>query len=279
MKRLIVNADDLGLTSGVTSGIIEAHERGIVTSASLMANLPGAARTVRLVRNSPGLGVGLHLNLTAGSPLRESPALTWRDGTFLTLFRVVLRVSIAERARQQAWAEMEAQLARARKLGLKPDHLDSHHHIHVFPALRGKFLEMARSLGVPARIPDEPLTLREWRRDPLAGLASFFAGRMRGRKDASPSTGHTIGERLHRSAYDAVKLRAVLLDLPEGVTEFFCHPGHDDDELAKISGYTAGRERELEALTAPGLREALDEAGVELVTWREARLNRGLNRG
>ena len=135
MKFLIVNADDFGLSPGVNSGIREAQRQGIVTSASLISNLPGAKGAASLSRKNPSLGVGLHLNLSAGQPLAGCPSLTWADGSFLPLLRVLLRVAMSPRARREAWAEMDAQVEEARRLRVPLDHLNSHHHVHLFGPL------------------------------------------------------------------------------------------------------------------------------------------------
>lgn len=269
MRWLIVNADDLGLTASVNSGIARAHRQGIVTSASLMANLPETARTVTLIRRNPALGVGLHLNLTAGYSLTDCPALTWTDGSFLPLLRVLLRVAISRRAREQAWAEMEAQADEAQRLRVPIDHLDSHHHIHLFRPLRRQAISLARELNVPMRLPAEQLSAGEWLHDRGSGLASFLASRLRRRRDMPRSADHTLGLRLHRAGFDGPSLVKVLTAIPRGVTEFICHPGRTDAALKHLSSYTVGRERELAALTHPGLRAALDEAGIRLITWKQ----------
>ncbi|MDP2659278.1 MAG: ChbG/HpnK family deacetylase, partial [Dehalococcoidia bacterium] len=203
MKVLIVNADDLGLSPGVNAGIVKAHRSGIVTSASLMANLPGAAPAVALARENPGLGIGLHLNLTAGRPLTGCPTLLGARGSFLPLSRLLLRLAVLPRARREARAEMGAQAERLWSLGVWPDHLDSHHHIHLCRPLRRCASSLAAELGVPMRLPAERLSATEWVGDLEAGLASFVAWRLR-RSPGYPRTAdHTLGLRLHRSGFDA----------------------------------------------------------------------------
>lgn len=269
MRWLIVNADDLGLTPGVNAGILEGHRRGIVTSASLMANLPGAAEAAALARKTPGLGVGLHLNLSAGQPLTGCPALTWADGSFLSPFRVQLRVALSPRARQEAWAEMEAQAEEARRLGVPLDHLDSHHHLHLFPPLLRRAVALARELGVPLRLPGEQLTAGDWVRDWGAALASRLAARARRRPGMPQSATHTLGLRLHRAGFQGETLARVLTAIPEGTTEFICHPGYADEELSHLSRYSRPREGELAALTDPLVKAALEEAGVRLINWQQ----------
>lgn len=268
MKWLIVNGDDLGISPGVNSGIVEAHRQGIVTSASLMANLPAAKGAARLARENPGLGVGLHLNLTAGRPITNCHALTWTDGSFLPLGRILIRVAVSQRARREAWTEFDAQAEKVQKRGVVLDHLDSHHHIHIFRPLRGRAVSLANELGVPMRLPAERLSTEEWLQDRGSGIASFLAGRLRLKGSMPRSAGHTLGLRLHRTGFDWETLRDVLTSIPDGVTELICHPGRVDDELNSLSRYRASREDELAALTQPELKAALDDAGVRLVNWK-----------
>ena len=137
-KRLIVNADDLGLSPGVNRGILEAHLRGVVSSSTLMVNMPSALSGAALVRaEAPRLGLGLHLNLSHGRPLlppEEVPSLVRADGRFVSVSRGL--------ASARCWhpkevrAELEAQLARFGELtGGLPDHLDSHQLVGSFSSV------------------------------------------------------------------------------------------------------------------------------------------------
>jgi chitin disaccharide deacetylase len=127
-RYLIVNADDLGADDGTTRGIIEAHERGIVTSASLMVDMPGARTAVRAARAHPRLGVGLHVSFTAGRPLADLADLG--------------------RLRQ----ELERQVDRFTELtGQDPTHIDSHHHVHLRPEVAPLFVELCRNRRIPLR--------------------------------------------------------------------------------------------------------------------------------
>ncbi|HLB13036.1 MAG TPA: ChbG/HpnK family deacetylase, partial [Dehalococcoidia bacterium] len=279
MKFLIVNADDFGLSPGVNSGIREAQRQGIVTSASLISNLPGAKGAASLSRKNPSLCVGLHLNLSAGQPLTGCPSLTWADGSFLPLLRVLLRVAMSPRARREAWAEMDAQVEEARRLRVRLDHLNSHHHVHLFGPLLERAAAIAKELRVPMRLPAERLAARDWLQGPGAGLPSYLAARAR-RKPAMPAgAGHTLGLRLHRTGFDGEMLVRLLTAVPDGVTELICHPGHADEQLSRYSHYTLRRESELAALTHPPLKSALQEAKIERITWKQVAHRRGVEGG
>ena len=130
MRYLVVNADDLGACSGVNRGIVEAHHRGIVTSASLMTGMPGSEEAARLVRERPTLSVGLH------ACLQSEPDGPEADAPDQDAHRAVL----------------EAQLTRFEQLvGRSPTHLDSHHHVHMHPGLLPQFREVAEHCGIPLR--------------------------------------------------------------------------------------------------------------------------------
>jgi hypothetical protein len=273
VKWLIVNADDLGLSPGVNEGIIAAHQGGIVTSASLMINLPAAAQAAALAKENPQLGVGLHLNLSAGRPLTPCQRLCAAHGSFLPFPHLLRRLAFSSAAQRQARAELEAQVERAVAWGLAISHLDSHHHIHLFPPLLEWVARLAQALGLPLRLPVEataPLDiLRDWKTALTARLAVRARRRLGGK--APLVADHFLGLHLQRSGFDQERLAQVLSAIREGVTEFMCHPGRVDQDLLSITRYAWPRQAELEALTAPRLRETLEGAGVQLTNWLELR--------
>src|SRR5690349_464161 len=135
MRYLIVNADDFGMTSGVNRAVIEAHTHGIVTSTTLMANMPAFDDAVRLAKAHPNLGVGLHFNVTQGRPVAEAArvrSLLDERGEFFGTSTAILRRALAGRVR---WQEVEiefcAQVEKVLNAGLKLTHVDSHKHAHA----------------------------------------------------------------------------------------------------------------------------------------------------
>ena len=243
MKRLIVNADDFGLTAGVSRGILEARRRGIVTSTTLLANRPLDEALLDDLRAS-GLGIGLHLNLTLGapvSPVAEVPSLLDAEGKFS---RDPLRQA-AQAKPEEVERELRAQVAAfIRLLGRKPTHLDSHHHVGRRAPIRDVVFGLAQELGVPVRCQDA-----ETRR----------VAQERGVK--SPE--HFFGESGPAPYWSAERLLAHLASLPDGVSEFMTHPGYFDQELA-YSRYGRQREVELRGLTDPAVREAVAAHGIRL---------------
>ena len=157
--RLVVNADDFGLSAGVNRGILEAYAAGVVSSVSVLVNAPGWTDAVQRLRDlGPGLGVGLHLNLTMGRPVSWGGGLCdARSGRFHTLPALVARALAGRLDPGDVAIECAAQLARLRNAGLVVTHLDSHRHVHVLPGVWGAVVEAARAAGVPVvRVPLKP---------------------------------------------------------------------------------------------------------------------------
>ncbi|WP_240376936.1 carbohydrate deacetylase [Bacillus piscicola] len=149
MKQLIINGDDFGYSSGVNYGIIDAHRNGILTSATLLTNMPGAAQAYELARAHPALGVGIHLNLTLGKALSSGhDTLTGKDGSFHPCSYYRSGGSVDP---EEVYREWQAQMESALREGLTPTHLDSHHHVHSCPGLTEVFTELAREYNLPTR--------------------------------------------------------------------------------------------------------------------------------
>ncbi len=243
MNRLIVNADDFGLTAGVSRGILEAHRRGIVTSTTLIANLPLDGTFLGDLKAS-ALGVGLHLNLTLGRPIsppEEVPSLLDGDGKF---FRDPRRQA-SEAKLEEVELELRAHLATfIRLLGRKPTHLDSHHHVGRHVPIREVVFALAEELGVPVRCQDV-----ETRR--AAG------------KRGLRSPDHFFGESGPEAYWSSERLLAHLAALPDGLSEFMTHPGYFDPDLA-YSRYGPQREVELRGLTDPAVRAAVEARRIRL---------------
>lgn len=246
MKRLIVTADDFGLTEGVVEGIIEAHERGVVTATSLMVNAPACEEAGAWARAHPSLDVGLHFVLTYGravGPVEPLGELVAPGGSFR-------RLGGGEHERAEpdhVRAELEAQLDRFESLvGRAPTHIDGHHHVHALPGVFPAVLEQARRLGASVRSLDE--VTRSRARDSGVATADRFEASFYG-----------------PDAVTVSHLSELLAQLVTGTTELMCHPARGPDPaLESTSSYSLPRYRELETLTSAPVREALARAGVEL---------------
>jgi predicted glycoside hydrolase/deacetylase ChbG (UPF0249 family) len=264
-KQLIVNADDFGFTPDVNGGIVEAHQRGILTAATLMANGPAFDDAVRLAKAAPELDIGCHLVLAGGRSLL--PPYAALPQSVPELLRALAGRRL--RVREELAAQVRAILA----AGLHPTHLDTHKHTHLAPPVLEAVASVAQEFQIPwVRRPfDLPMTSgAPWlKRATSSGLQV-----MRGRfhrvlaRHGCRTTDHFAGFAITGRFHTAELLR-LIRQLPEGLTEFMCHPGFCGHDLrAAHTRLKESRERELEALTAAETRQALVDAGVELVSYR-----------
>ena len=247
MTRLIVNADDYGLTPGVNAGILEAHRQGIVTSTTLMVNMSAAEEAMRQAADCPTLGVGIHLTLTAGHAVsNEVPSLVDRAGRFWNV-RHLTQFARPDDIRRELVCQMERFLS----FGRMPTHIDSHHHVHADPVVLPIILDLARAYGLPVRnvpvSPGEPARGSE-----LTGVrhAACLSTRFYGER----ATFEVLVEELKAaSAYESA--------------EIMVHPAHADAALISGSSYSHNRERELAVLTDPRLPDLLASWDIRLIHY------------
>ena len=289
MRRLIINADDFGLTAGVNRAIVEAHENGVVSSATLMANGQAFAQAVSLARSTPRLGVGCHVVLVDGAPLLpQTQVHSLLDGSGNSAGDARFREGISKfgalamlgrLAADEIEAEATAQIRKLQASGIPVTHLDSHKHTHLFPRVLRPLLQAAQRCGVRAiRNPFERMQGSQlaaspslWRRWAEVGVLRGFARQFRDAVQqagiATPdgtlaivATG-TLNDRL---------LRLMVENLPEGTWELVCHPGYNDADLQGIrTRLRRSREQELRILTAQSTRDLLAANGVEMVSFRD----------
>ncbi|HEV3305441.1 MAG TPA: ChbG/HpnK family deacetylase [Candidatus Sulfotelmatobacter sp.] len=289
MRRLIINADDFGLTAGVNRAIVEAHTRGIVTSSTLMATGPAFEDAVRLAKQSPDLSIGCHALLIDGEPVLNSarmPTITSHNaGT--TRFRDGLK-SFAARALtgrldpDEVEAETTAQIRKIQSAGLTVSHVDSHKHTHLFPAVLRPLLRAALACGVGAvRNPFGPrkplkssaLLVRPnlWTRYAEVRVLRALAGRFREavQREGMVTPDGTLGI-VVTGALDAKLFRAIAAIIPDGTWEFVCHPGYNDSDLQQANTrLRESRETELQVLTLPAARQLLEDQGIRLISYHE----------
>jgi predicted glycoside hydrolase/deacetylase ChbG (UPF0249 family) len=274
---LVVNADDLGFSVGVTDGILRSHREGILTSATLMATMPDRERAVDLAGQLPGLGVGVHLCLTQGKPLTRCSRIAGRDGELVrSVPRLWWKLRSAD-ARREAEEEMVAQIEWAKRRGVRGGvtHVDSHKHVVHLPALHGAVVNACLKTGV-----GWVRTAREIGGPGLKGMSppyrvlASLAGKLAGRVTAAglktndwfyglATTGHT----------DVATIEALAKAAPEGIGELMVHPGYATDIVGKTR-LVAEREAEMEALCDRRARAAVEGAGIRLVRYGEASSSR-----
>jgi predicted glycoside hydrolase/deacetylase ChbG (UPF0249 family) len=274
MRNLIINADDYGLTPGISQGIRYAFSCGVLSSTTAMMNLPGTALEVEIARRDiPSLPIGVHLCLTVGAPIsppEEIPSLVDAEGWFFPRSGLLERldtISPEETAREFR-AQIEALLA----LDTPPDHIDSHHFIsYLTPRIMEQTLRLAEEYRLPVRPPtgcDGAMA------DLFPGLpesATDFLAR-----EASAMLRHSpvrTADRLYLTLYDKTatlkNLLWILDDLPEGFSEIMCHPGLVDPTLREISDYAEERGYELSLLTESGLPGLLAAREIQLGTYAQ----------
>lgn len=270
MRTLIVNADDYGLTRGVSAGIRRAHAEGIVTSTTAMANMPGAADDLgRLKGDCPNLGLGVHLVLSAGRPLRPAakvPSLIdERTGAFPKVDAWPDRFRrVAVRELRDEW---RAQIDLVAAAGGDPGHLDSHHHLgYLHPRLLEAMLELAQdyrlAVRCPLALPGDPAVLGEGE----PGAASPWAETGAAGSGVPYPQGLATG--FFGDGATFARLQAILAALPEdGAAELMCHPGEVDADLKAISSYHDRRGEELAILTDAGLSAMVESQGVFLASF------------
>jgi chitin disaccharide deacetylase len=280
MKRLIVNADDLGADVGRNEGIFEAIRAGVVTSASILPNGPTLDHALEGIRSGgfEEVSFGIHLNLTEGRPLAEGlSCLTGPDGNFLgkaAAHRLLLKTGDmplqAELAREAA-----LQIERLLDAGISITHIDGHQHVHVFPSALPTVAETARDHGIRRmRIPDETVPSGDQTLPAdLLEEARRFGSLGREARKILAGTGIVSSDHfrglLLKGRLSMETLLAELGQLPDGLTELMVHPGRVPAEDPFSAFSSPERERELEALLDPRFRLALDRAGVVLVSFRE----------
>jgi hopanoid biosynthesis associated protein HpnK len=288
MRQLIVNADDFGLTEAVSSGILDAHRKGIVTSTTLMANGGAFDAAVSMSRRAPRLGIGVHLNLTAGEPVSAAlriPSLVDRSGRLHLspgrLLRALLRrqVNLAD-----VESELRQQIIKILSAGMLPTHLDGHKHVHVLPGVSDVVIRLAqefsiRSIRCPREVaPNLPTLLRSGT-SRNAMIKQYLVGRIvsgfaKGFKEKLAKAGllfpaHFYG--LSQTGFlHTQSILKILGRLPDGVSELMCHPGYLDTDLVWVgTRLLAQRETEIQALTASPVRKLVAYRGIQLTSYRE----------
>jgi hopanoid biosynthesis associated protein HpnK len=269
-RRLIVNADDFGLSPAVNAAVARAHREGILTSASLMVNEPGFDEAVKLARENPRLGVGLHLTLLMGHsalPPEAIPGLVNARGEFSNrpvsagmayFFRRGLRARLR--------AEIRAQLEKFRATGLLLDHVNGHLHLHLHPVIFELLLEAADEFGIRRLRLTRDCLARSRRmargrwgyRLSHAAIYDWLARRARGplRRRGIKHAGLTFGL-LQNAQVDEEYILKLLPELPPGESELYSHPSLDNFK------------REFQALVSPRVRETVNRLGIALIRYQD----------
>jgi hopanoid biosynthesis associated protein HpnK len=284
VPRLIINADDFGLTSGVNRAIAEAGRARAITSATLMANSQAFAEAVQLAKAVPGLGTGCHIVLIDGKPVSSGlHSLTNGGPEFKSNLRDFALAAIRKRlSQEEIQREAEAQIRKMQSAGISVTHVDTHKHTHIFPHVLRPVLKAAKACGIRAiRNPFEPF--KAWPAGAIAGrpflwkrclevaLLQKFAAAFRQAiiEEGMITTDGATGVIATGSLSHGLLL-AMLDVLPEGTWELVCHPGYVDSDLGSAgTRLVESRHVELEALLSRQTREALARRGVQLISYAD----------
>jgi chitin disaccharide deacetylase len=269
---LIVTADDFGLHESVNQAVEQASRAGILNAASLMVTADATQDAVRRARLLPNLCVGLHIVLADGWSTLDAqliPEIADPAGRMHSdMFRKGVRFFFKAAARRQLEAEIRAQFAAFARTGLTLDHVNVHKHFHIHPTILSILLEVGRDYGMPAvRVPDEPFWFAARSAGVLPGLAQALL---------SPWIA-LMKHRLHRArifhndrifgiagsgAMDEAGLLAILARLPPGVSEIYLHPATQSGSAITASMSHYRHAEELDALSSPRVRAALNAVAV-----------------
>jgi predicted glycoside hydrolase/deacetylase ChbG (UPF0249 family) len=286
LRRLIINADDLGLTAGINSGIERCHREGVVTSSTLMANSTAYDAAVAMAQRNPRLSIGCHVVLVDGAPLlpaEEVQSLVKAGAQFRPGLMEFAHAACTRRLDEnEVKAETAAQIGKLQRSGITVSHVDSHKYAHTFAAVFRPLLQAARDCGVRAvRNPfpsARPLAYAHLLRRPklwtryteVKLLATLKAGFLRETaRTGILTTDGTFGV-VSTGALDLKLFAAIVGCIPEGTWEFVCHPGYADGDLERVrTRLRASRAQEMEVLTSPEARRVLQQRGIELISFRE----------
>lgn len=250
IKRLIVNADDFGMTQGNTIGILLAHQQGIVTSTTCMMNMPYAEFALEQAKKYPRLGVGIHLVLTIGSPLiREAQSYTDKNGEFLK--RNTYPGGNPHADLTELYQEWKAQIEKFIAItGHKPTHIDSHHHVHLLPHHIEVTKKLAQEYDLPIRQRHQIMSTYEY-----------------------------------VPCYDKMDEEDISLDYlyniffnHQGTLELMCHPALIDQRLYDMSSYHLPRMKELELLTSQEIKQFIDMYHIQLINYHSIQKEVATNR-
>ncbi len=302
MRKLIVNADDFGLTAGVNRAVMETHSGGVVSSATLMANGAAFEDAVKAARSAPNLSVGCHVVLVDGTPVSPPDAVDTLlairsaepDKFYSSLSAFAARAMLGGFDPDQLVAEVIAQIRKIQSTGLRVTHLDTHKHAHIFPEILAALLRAARICGVRAIrnpiVPIQALPARQfkgkphlWKRYGQVRMLHTFSGQFlqRTKRAGLLTPDGVIGvietgsadSRADSSGYGSgysSLLRQTLANLPEGTWEFVCHPGYNDADLRAVrTRLLNSREEERRLLTSAELRQFLEEQKIRVISYRE----------
>jgi len=267
MKKLIVNADDFGLSEFTNKGIVDCFEYGIVTSTTIMPNIKHFGDAVNLVKKFK-LKVGIHINLTQGKPLTNVKTLI--ENNNLTTKNIV-NAMLHKINLKEVEKEVDEQIKKVINAGIKPTHLDSHKHAHIFPGIIDVFIKLAKKYNInKIRLPLNKVT--DYRLlFSKQGLKHFLIKHYskkakRKLKKANIKTTEEFYGVLETGKLSIASLKKILKNV-KGTAELMCHPGYFD---AKVTdGLKNSRESELRTVTSQEIKDFIKKQDIKMISFEE----------
>jgi predicted glycoside hydrolase/deacetylase ChbG (UPF0249 family) len=282
-KMLIVNADDFGMSEEISDGIITAHLEGIVTSTSLMVNMPDAKRAVRLAQQTPSLDVGMHLNITEGHPVlppEKVPTLVNSTGEFLSDKKLIPKIKKFRVSPFEIEAEFSAQVKKMLDMGIRPTHLDSHHHVHIYPLSAWVFKRVAKKFGIKKvrairyHLPylSNKKKLEHYKKFVIICSKNIYKVIIQkflwhDMISADYSIIISLPEPNSNPLGIQKKWVKILEYLPYGIFEAGCHPGHESKRTRNSDPWWEKRKDELNALTSYAVKDMVKKKNIELINF------------
>jgi len=281
-KMLIVNADDFGMYEEISDGIITAHLEGIVKSTSLMVNMPDAERAVRLAQQTPSLDVGMHLNITEGHPVlppEKVPTLVNSTGEFLSDKKLIPKIKKFRVSPFEIEEEFSAQVKKMLDMGIRPTHLDSHHHVHIYPLSAWAFKKVAKKFGINKvrairyHLPYlSDKKIEHYKK--LVIISSKNIYKVIIQKflwHDMISADYSIIISLAKPNSNSLDIQngwvKILEYLPYGIFEAGCHPGYESRRTRNSDPWWEKRKDELNALTSYAVKDMVKKKNIELINF------------
>jgi len=273
--KLIINADDFGLTQNINEGILAAHVKGIVTSTSIVAQGEAFDNSIEIAKKNPTLDIGIHLTLVEERPLlnpEEVPTLVTSEGKFFPHAKHFFkRYLLGKISKDDVYRELDAQFNKVLNSGIKITHIDSHQHMHVLKDIFDVTLKLSLKYNIPViRIPIEPIKLymfsKNLPRIALLKVLNFISNRRKNQSfyHTNYFAGFLFGGNLNKE-----NLLTILRTLPKsGVCEIMCHPGLADP-FSIYSHWNYNWETELNSLISPEIRAFLNKKRIELINFQD----------
>jgi predicted glycoside hydrolase/deacetylase ChbG (UPF0249 family) len=283
-KRLIVNADDFGMSRGISDGIVLAHRFGFLTSASLMVNMPGTDYALERLAAAPNLSIGIHLNICRGkplSPIRDIPSLVDASGDFHPPPVMIRKLWRWQVSTEELAQEFRTQIRWMKSRGFHPTHADSHHHTHIYPAALSAFARSVTAEGIQCV---RASCFSCWPKNGVLGgpheggvlrrlLVQGYRNALQHaifQKFGSADSRISFPSAARRDSANLGSLwTSTFENLPRGTFELACHPGFFEHGFSEFDPIHRQREDELDLLTNPEMGAVIERSEIRLMSYRQ----------